>query len=56
MEVPMYPILFSVGPYPIYSYGVCVLLGVQARWAVGARSMSSRWRSACWWARSLARG
>jgi phosphatidylglycerol---prolipoprotein diacylglyceryl transferase len=23
----MYPILFSVGPYPVYSYGVCVLLG-----------------------------
>jgi prolipoprotein diacylglyceryltransferase len=60
----MYPILFSIGPYPVYSYGVCALLGAltlfgvasaQARRA-GARSRLSRWRSARWSARSLARG
>jgi|RhiMetdeSRZDD1v2_1073273.scaffolds.fasta_scaffold78205_2 hypothetical protein len=23
----MYPVVFHIGPYPVYSYGICALLG-----------------------------
>jgi phosphatidylglycerol:prolipoprotein diacylglycerol transferase len=34
MELPMYPILFSVGSTLVYSYGVCILLGTVVLFAV----------------------
>ncbi len=30
----MYPILFSVGSTPVYSYGVCILIGTVALFAL----------------------
>ncbi|MFH1504378.1 MAG: prolipoprotein diacylglyceryl transferase [Candidatus Omnitrophota bacterium] len=33
----MYPILFKIGPITIYTYGVCVFLGVVAGYLVGGR-------------------
>ncbi len=29
----MHPILFTVGPYPVFSYGVCMILGVAVLYA-----------------------
>jgi prolipoprotein diacylglyceryltransferase len=30
----MYPILFNVGPYPVFSYGICMVAGLAALYAV----------------------